>query len=116
ETPDHTHNVTIQPHTHNFEVEIPAINIPAHTHDIEFGIFELNETPTSVAITVDGKSVPVTATSRENFDLIPYLTDANGMIPRGKWIEITIKPNRLGRITASLTSRLFIRSQIGGNY
>ncbi len=116
ETPDHTHNVTIQPHTHNFEVEIPAINIPAHTHDIEFGIFELPETPTSVTITVDGKSVPVTATSRENFDLIPYLTDANGMIPRGKWIEITIKPNRLGRITASLTSRLFIRSQIGGNY
>ena len=117
--PNHTHSVTIPNHTH--EIDIPShthqIELPDHTHDIEFGIFELDETPTSVKIEVDGNVVPYTQTSGQDINLIPYLAkDENGLIERGRYAEIKITPNSLARINATVTSRLFIRSQIGGKY
>lgn len=126
--PNHTHNVSIPNHTHT--VSIPAhthdVNIPAHTHDvsipdhvheIEFGIFELDTTPSEVMIEVDGNQVPYTQTSGDNINLIPYLSkDSNGKVQRGRYVEIKITPNNLARINATVTSRIFIQSRIGGTF
>lgn len=110
ETPNHTHNVNIPAHTHDF-------TLPNHTHAILYGIFEYDELPTSVEITVDGKIIPHTDINGEDIDLEPYLQkDANGKISRGRFAEIKIKPNNLARINATVTSRLFIQSQIGGTF
>jgi len=116
--PAHTHSVSVPAHTH--DLNIPAhtheITLPNHTHEIEFGIFELNETATAVQIIVDGNTVPVTATSGNLIDLIPYLdVDSNGKVVRG-WHTIQIKPNKLARITAQVFSQVFLQSRGGGDY
>lgn len=119
ETPNHTHNVSIPAHTH--DVTLPnhthEFTLPNHTHAIKHGIYEYETLPTSVQITVDGNVVPHTAISGENIDLIPYLQKgSDGRISRGRYAEIKIKPNGLARINATVSSRLFIQSRIGGNF
>lgn len=115
-TPNHSHTVNIPNHEHT--VDIPAhtheITLPDHTHAIEFGIFELDDTPNSMDIEVDGTVLPLHETSGENIDLLPYLQkDSGGNISRGRYAEIKITPNALARINATVTSRLFIQSRIG---
>lgn len=117
--PDHAHSISVPNHTH--DISIPnhthEVTIPDHIHEIDFGIYELDRTPSSMKITVDGNIVPITDTSKENIDLIPYLTkDTDGKINRGRWVEIKLTPNDLARITATVNSRLFISSNIGGNF
>ena len=105
--PNHSHNVTIPSHTHDTV-------IPEHTHGIDYGIFESPETATAVVIKVDGTTIPITATSGEDIDLLPYLQkDGDGNISRGRYAEIVITPNNLARINATVSSRLFIQSRIG---
>ncbi|PEZ05569.1 hypothetical protein CN326_13990 [Bacillus sp. AFS018417] len=117
--PSHTHDVTIPNHTH--DITIPPhkhdITLPDHTHAIEFGIFELNDTPSKVTITVDGTTIPFDSTSGDNINLVPYLTkDSSGNIQRGRYAEIKITPDNLARINATVTSRLFIQSRKGGKF
>ncbi|HFR4182771.1 TPA: phage tail spike protein [Bacillus cereus] len=108
--PSHKHDVTISPHDHTVE-------IPSHRHDISHGIFRLSQMPSKVTIKVDGNPIPVTAVSGENIDLISYLSKGtDGKIERGKWHEVEILPDKLGRINANIISRLFISSNIGGNF
>lgn len=126
--PAHTHEVDIPAHTHDFtvpahthEVDIPShthqVVLPDHTHDIDYGIYELDTLPTAVKIEVDGNLVPVTSTSGNEIDIIPYLAkDDGGKVLRGQWHEVKITPNGLGRITANIISRMFISSHTGGTY
>lgn len=126
-TPNHTHSVSIPAHTHDFStpnhshsVNIPShthdFSIPNHTHEIQHGIYKLNRTPTSVTIKVDGNTVPYTAISGENIDLIPYLAaDSSGKVIRG-WHTVEITPNDLGRITAQITTQFFLQSRGGGSF
>src|SRR5690625_4896140 len=116
EIPNHTHDFTVPNHTHS--VSIPnhrhEIEIPNHTHAIKHGIYELGTTPSSVTIKVDGNTVPHTSTSGNRINLVDYMSkDSNGKISRGRH-EVTITPNRLGRIEADLICRVFIQSQMGG--
>src|SRR5690625_373660 len=116
--PNHTPNVEIPSHTHN--VEIPdhthEIEIPDHTHEVKHEIIELDTLPSSVIIRVDGRRVPYTAITGDRINLIDYIEkDQSGKIKRGRH-EVTITPNRLGRIEADLVLRVFIQSQIGGVY
>lgn len=118
--PSHTHgfNVNIPSHTHNFTV--PAhkheIKLPDHIHEIEYGIFEDSTTASQVRIKVGGNDVPGTDTRRERFDLVPYLPkNEDGTVQRG-WIEIQMTPNKRARIEAQITARVFIKSQLGGEF
>jgi len=126
---DHTHSVSVPSHSHNFGFSIPShqhtvqiaghshdvdINIDPHTHELEFGIFELTDMPTSVTIKVDGNTVPHTATSGNNIDLLPYLAkDTSGRVTRGVWHTCTILPNERGRITANIINKFFVSSLEG---
>lgn len=107
--PNHTHKVTIPNHSHEIE-------LPNHTHDVLHKIVELSSTPSSVTIKVDGNTVPHTSTTGDRINLVDYLNkDSNGKISRGRH-EVEIFPSGLARIEADLILRVFIQSQLGGNY
>lgn len=111
-TSDHRHEVTLEPHWHNME---HTHQIPAHTHEIEYGIFEAAP-PSSVALNVDGNEVAGNELNGDHIDLVNYLSkDSAGKINRG-WHEIKITPDKLGRIVASLNTQIFIQSRGGGDY
>ncbi|MFD2923896.1 phage tail spike protein [Halobacillus naozhouensis] len=119
---DHTHSVsdhshTVSDHTHDFEVEIPAINIPDHSHPQIYGIYEDSTLPSSLNIKVDGNTVASSSLSAENVDLTPYLSkDSGGRIQRNRWATIEITPDDLARVNATVVTRLFVQSHIGGTY
>ncbi len=119
-TPAHTHSVSISIPNHAHDFTVPAhthdITIPNHTHEIEYGIFEDTDTASAVTIIVDGNAVPGTETSRERFNLVDYLSKQDdGTITRGRH-EVSMKPNKRARIEAQITMRVFIKSQLGGEF
>ncbi|WP_434779962.1 phage tail spike protein [Enterococcus thailandicus] len=116
--PNHTHEITLPDHTH--EINLPShtheITLPDHTHEIEYGIYEASERASQVRITVDSNAVSGTETSKERFNLVPYLQkNEDGTIQKG-WHEIVMTPNNLARIEAQVTLRVFIKSQLGGEF
>lgn len=118
DTPNHTHSVTVPNHTHNITLphHTHEIELPDHIHEIEHGIYELSETPSTVVIKVDGNEVPYNATSGDRISLVDYMAkDSNGKITRGRH-EVEILPNGRARIEADLILRVFIQSQLGGNF
>lgn len=117
---NHTHTVTTPSHTHNVSITIPHhthdIDIPEHTHEIQYGIYEDSDVADRVTITVDGNTIPGTDTKKERFNIVEYLSKSNdGTINRG-WHEITMTPNKRARIEAQITMRVFIKSQLGGEF
>ena len=123
-TPAHTHNVSINipEHTHDVSINIPAhthevdITIPGHTHEIEYGIFEYDNLPSELEIKIDDVVIPINSTSFERFDIVPYLKkDTDGKITRGRH-TIEIKPDDLVRLEVQVILRVFIQSQLGGEF
>lgn len=117
---NHTHTVTTPSHTHNVSITIPNhthdIDIPEHTHDIQYGIYEDSNVADKMTITVDGNVIPGTDTSKERFNIVEYLSKStDGTINRG-WHEIIMTPNKRARIEAQITMRVFIKSQLGGEF
>lgn len=117
---NHTHTITTPSHAHNVSITIPNhthnIDIPAHTHDIQYGIYEDSDVADRVTITVDGNVIPGTDTSKERFNIVEYLSKStDGTINRG-WHEIVMTPNKRARIEAQITMRVFIKSQLGGEF
>lgn len=119
-TPNHTHTVaahthTVSDHSHNFEITIPAINIPSHSHEQIYGIYEHNSLPTSLTVKIDDKVVAFSGTSGE-IDITQHLAkDTSGKVRRG-WHKIEVAPNDLARISLIVSNRFFVQSHIGGNY
>lgn len=128
-TPAHSHNVNIPNHTHNFSINIPKhshkvtipahkhqVTLPDHTHPLEWGIYEAPNSASSVDIIVDGKTLPQHDTTQQRLNLVDHLRKtSNGKIARGNH-TIQIKPNRLARIEAQVICRVFIQSQLGGQF
>lgn len=116
--PAHSHNVTVPAHNH--QVDLPAhkhkINLPNHTHPLQLGIYEANENASKVDIYVDGELLKDNHKLDENrLDIVGSLKKTNGKILRGNH-TIEIRPNNLARIEAQITCRVFIQSQIGGQF
>ncbi|MEI5991448.1 hypothetical protein A5881_002983 [Enterococcus termitis] len=116
--PNHSHNVSIPSHTH--KVTIPnhthTVTLPDHTHPLEWGIYEAPNSANSVDIIVDGKTLPQHDTSQQRLNIVDYLRKTTGgKIARGNH-TIEIKPNRLARIEAQVICRVFIQSQLGGQF
>lgn len=117
-TPNHTHSVNIPNHSHNIDLpnHTHQIELPDHTHEVDHKIVELSSLPSSVVIKVDGNTVPHTSTSGDRINLVDYMSkDSGGKITRGRH-EVTITPNGLGRVEADLILRVFIQSQLGGEF
>lgn len=128
-TPAHSHSIDIPNHSHNFSVNIPnhthnvnipshthQVNLPDHTHPLEWGIYEASDSASKVDIIVDGTTIPLHETSQNRLDLVKYLRKTSaGKISRGNH-TIQIKPNKLARIEAQVICRVFIQSQLGGQF
>lgn len=115
--PSHRHNINIPSHTHG--ISIPShthgISIPDHIHELQYGIFQ-GPTPSTVTVEADGSQIPGLSTSESDINIVPYLAkDSGGKILRG-WHEITIAPNTLGRIIASVIMQCFVQSRGAGDY
>ncbi|MDT2640471.1 phage tail spike protein [Enterococcus dongliensis] len=116
--PSHTHTVQIPSHTHT--VKIPAhrhnVVLPEHTHPLEWGIFQASDYASRVDIIVDGTTLPKHETSQSRLNIVNYLKKtSSGKIQRGNH-TIQVKPNKLARIEAQVTCRVFIQSQLGGQF
>lgn len=137
-TPAHSHNVNIPSHSHNFSISIPnhshkvtipnhshkvtipnhthQITLPDHTHPLEWGIYEASTSASRVDIVVDGKTLSVHDTNVTRLNLVEHLKKSSGgKITKG-WHKIEIKPNLLARIEAQVICRVFIQSQLGGQF
>lgn len=116
--PSHTHTVQIPNHTHT--VKIPShkhnVVLPEHTHPLEWGIFQASSSASKVDIIVDGTTLPNHETSQSRLNIVNYLKKtSSGKIQRGNH-TIQVKPNGLARIEAQVTCRVFIQSQLGGQF
>ncbi len=87
---DHTHTIS---HTHT---------TPNHTHPLSFGIHE-GTAPTSVTVKVGTTTIGTYYADQTNIDI------SSGYLNIGTWNDITITPNRLGRIDATV----FIQAKMG---
>lgn len=106
--PNHKHSLSFPNHKH-------STHIPDHTHDMEHGIY-MGPTPTAVEVRVDGNLIPGLGLSEDGVDIVPYLEkDADGKIVRG-WHEVTVTPDGLGRVAASIFMQMFVQSRGGGDY
>lgn len=115
--PSHTHNVSIPSHTHN--VSIPShthnVTLPEHTHTISAGIYESGH-PSAFDIYVSGqKKATVNATSYDG-DIVTWLLNSDGQVPRNSWIDVEIRPNDLAYVVSSVFVQGFVQSRGGGNY
>lgn len=116
--PNHSHTVQIPNHTHT--VKIPShkhnVVLPEHTHPLEWGIFQASSSASRVDIIVDGTTLPNHETSQSRLNIVNYLKKtSSGKIQRGNH-TIQVKPNGLARIEAQVTCRVFIQSQLGGQF
>lgn len=116
--PNHTHTVLIPNHTHT--VKIPShkhnVVLPEHTHPLEWGIFQASDSASRVDIIVDGTTLPKHETNQDRLNIVNYLRKtSSGKIQRGNH-TIQVKPNKLARIEAQVTCRVFIQSQLGGQF
>ena len=115
--PNHIHGISIPNHTHDINApnHTHGISLPNHTHQIQYGIFQ-GPTPTSLEVRVDGNLIAGLGTFETDVNIIPFLSkDNGGKVLRG-WHTIEIKPNDLGRITASVIQQVFVQSRGGGNF
>lgn len=104
----HTHNVTTSSHTH-------IMDIPAHNHNIEFGIFYGTETPTAATVKINGKAAFSMGANYEG-DITQYMLDENGEVPRGRFIDISVAPNTAAYVSIAVAPVAFIQSRQGGVY
>lgn len=124
---DHVHDM---PHVHNIAHQhvIPSmsfeltphrhsINLPDHTHELEYGVYEGTRAET-IGIRVDGEDVPADAYGESlEFDVAKYMRkDSTGKVTRASWHEVEFIPDGLTRITANLFFQVFIQSRGAGDY
>lgn len=108
---DHSHSIPLAQHLH-------IVTIPAHVHDLIYGIYEFGYLPPSLVIKVDGNTIPITALTGTDIDIVPYLASTGGIVNRGVFHKVEIFPNTdgnnpsgLARITACVTKQIFIQSR-----
>lgn len=115
----HTVEVTVKIPSLAFELEEHdhSVTIPAHNHELEYGIFE-GDRAESLTIRVDGTDVPAEdmGDGRE-LDIAKYLRrNDDGKVVRSSWHEVEFVPDGITRITADLFFQVFIQSRGAGDY
>jgi len=110
--PKHEHDVSIPSHRHDFEVDdhTHSITLPAHDHEIAPGIYFFGN-PQSFALLVNGTQKAVFNATTAEIDLTPYLVGSDGLIPRGSWQNVEIRPNDLAYITIDMYVQGFVQSR-----
>lgn len=117
----HVHSVEVSVKIPAQEIKIEGhrhiVEIPAHTHELQYGVYE-GARAGGVTVRVDGEAIPgdVNLSDRE-FDVAPYLKkNDDGRVTRGAWHEVEFVPDGLTRLTANLFFQVFIQSRGAGDY
>ena len=106
--PGHKHRVSLGGHTH-------SVTIPNHTHDLTYGIVRGKETPKAAVLLINGEERLSIGTEFEG-DITAYLAGEDGKIPRGRYINIGVRPDMAAYISITPTAIGFIQSKTGGQY
>lgn len=106
--PGHMHKVTIGKHTH-------SVDIPDHVHEQEYGIYMASETPESASVKINGVEAFVMGKTWEG-EITQWMVDSSGNIPRGKFVDIEVKPNINAFVTIAVAAQAFISGKEGGQY
>lgn len=118
---DHWHmvtaTVTIPAMTFDLEAHSHTVTIPAHTHELTYGVYE-GARASAITLVVDGVAVPAEAMGDgRELDVAAYLRkNDDGRVTRGAWHEIAFTPDGITRITADLFFQVFIQSRGAGDY
>lgn len=113
----HTHTVSVGSHTHTvqFSAHTHTVQIPGHKHDIKAGIHFFGN-PTTMRIVVGGVQKQVIVGTDAEIDVLPYLLDARGEVPRDTYSTILIYPNDIAHIQATYNVINYIQSRGGNRY
>ena len=113
---NHSHSVSIGNHSHSVSIgnHSHSVSIPNHTHPITYGIYS-GPTPTRITLRVDGVVKSgynnVAKLNETEVNITQDLAKTpGGMIVRG-WHEVTITPNRLGRVNVAVHIQQFLQSK-----
>lgn len=107
-TPGHKHIVEVSNHTH-------SVDIPDHVHEQIYGIYMAGEMPESASVKINGKDAFVMGTTWEG-DITQWMQDTSGNVPRGRFVNIEVKPNINAFVTMSVAAQAFISGKEGGQY
>ncbi|MFS0672051.1 hypothetical protein [Ornithinibacillus sp. 179-J 7C1 HS] len=113
---NHSHNVSIPSHSHSFStpnhthiVQIPNhihnISIPAHSHDIAHGIYT-STIATGIGVIING--INRTSQLGGKFNTSQANLDIGNYLEIGKWNEIELTSDRLGRIDGNIFIMAFL--------
>lgn len=95
----HTHPISLQP----------------HTHKIDAGIFESGN-PKKFDVYINGNLVHTEESRSYNDDITMWLLGDDGLVPRNRWIDMEIRPDDNAYVVASVFIQGFVQSRGGGNY
>ena len=118
---DHLHSIThqhvIPAMSFHLEAHSHSVTMPAHTHELEYGVYESGRAG-GVKLIVDGTEVPESAIGdARELDVAKYLRkNDDGKVTRSAWHTVGFVPDGLTRITADLFFQVFIQSRGAGDY
>lgn len=98
-----------------------SVQLPDHTHELEYGVYEASGSADSLQVKVDGTEIPAGETEdagrRGELDVAKYLkADSEGKATRGAWHTVDFVPSGISRVTADLFFQVFIQSRGAGDY
>lgn len=109
---NHTHSVSIPSHSHSFAIQGHSHNVtvPAHAHDITPGIYEFGN-PQRFGVYVNGAKKADFEGRTAELDVTKLLLGENGMIPRGSWLSLEVRPDDLAYVSMDLIVQGFVQSR-----
>lgn len=106
-TPNHSHSVSIPSHFHNFTIPSHSHNvtIPSHKHDIAHGIY-VSTFARGVGVIIN--NIDRTSQLGGKFDASQANVDIGEYLETGKWNEIELTADTLGRIDGNVFIQAFM--------
>ena len=110
--PSHSHSFTPPAHSHSFTIRGHShdVTVPAHAHDITPGIYEFGN-PQRFGVYVNGAKKADFEGRAAELDITKLLLGDNGMIPRGSWLSLEVRPDDLAYISMDLIIQGFVQSR-----
>lgn len=111
--PDHTHEIEIPKHRHDFDIpeHNHSVTIPAHDHQVTPGIFFFGGAR-SFSVYVDDSLQGTYNSTGTEVDITKALIDpSSGIIRRGTWHKVEVRPNDLAYVYLDMFVQGFIQSR-----
>lgn len=110
--PSHQHSFSLSPHSHSFTIRGHAhdVTVPAHAHEITPGIYTFGNSK-RFGLYVNGTKKADFEGRTAELDITRLLVGDNGMIPRGSWLSLEVRPDDLAYVSLDLIVQGFVQSR-----